>query len=566
MSVRHVAFFGGAVWGHARPALQFSITLCIKSPNLVISLLLPANLAAVANSPLEQFLSLEAPDVNVAKDVRARIKIVAITPPEGYECPAELAQSIARPFKDSSVAFVAYWSRIHAEPQDLPRPSMLIVDIFTDYEREQIKAINDVPILFWWSSNLNYFVFHFAPEGTGGLGPSFLKALDTISDIGELERAQAEVSAMQAAEDQEVSLRIATLRQQLWSPTSDEIARVGDAPPLYQYEHACACGPVLPGAGFLMRTSTSSVFKKVDGHIICSGPWLEPKALEILKAQFETTLKKPIYCANLQISTEKGSPNFPPERLALLSPPEQGIVGFLDDALVKYGPESVLYLSWGTNFAPFATPWQADVFIDTMVENKRPFVMSQATIAAIISPGLEDRIWRATQAGLCATASWIPQEAVLKHKALGAFVTHGGWNSTCEAIGAAAPMIFWPFAIDQPVIASSLSEGPEPIAWQLYETRGPSVTEFRPYFFKDGPKTSASGEHIPIPTGTPRALKAEFERVLIREAAPGSSELKERKERMVALRQRFIDSKQAGGECDQSISAMLTSIGCRMRT
>jgi len=44
---------------------------------------------------------------------------------------------------------------------------------------------------------------------------------------------------------------------------------------------------------------------------------------------------------------------------------------------------------------------------------------------------------------------WAPQVLILEHEAIGAFVTHCGWNSTLEAVTAGVPMVTWPVAAEQ---------------------------------------------------------------------------------------------------------------------
>ncbi|XP_073359379.1 7-deoxyloganetin glucosyltransferase-like [Aegilops tauschii subsp. strangulata] len=45
--------------------------------------------------------------------------------------------------------------------------------------------------------------------------------------------------------------------------------------------------------------------------------------------------------------------------------------------------------------------------------------------------------------------SWCPQEEVLQDEAVGAFLTHFGWNSVLESMSTGVPMFCWPFGADQ---------------------------------------------------------------------------------------------------------------------
>ena len=53
-------------------------------------------------------------------------------------------------------------------------------------------------------------------------------------------------------------------------------------------------------------------------------------------------------------------------------------------------------------------------------------------------------------------SSWISQQAVLQHKAIGIAILHGGMNGVHEAIYYKVPVIVIPFGLDQPLLASRI--------------------------------------------------------------------------------------------------------------
>lgn len=109
--------------------------------------------------------------------------------------------------------------------------------------------------------------------------------------------------------------------------------------------------------------------------------------------------------------------------------------------------DSVLYINFGS-ITPLST--------EQMVEFAWGLAQSKHNFLWIIRPDLmngkgsvlpegftEDTKGRGLMVG------WCPQEDVLAHKAIGAFLTHCGWNSTIETISEGVPMVCWPFFAEQ---------------------------------------------------------------------------------------------------------------------
>ncbi|KAF5804735.1 putative UDP-glucuronosyl/UDP-glucosyltransferase, UDP-glycosyltransferase family [Helianthus annuus] len=110
-------------------------------------------------------------------------------------------------------------------------------------------------------------------------------------------------------------------------------------------------------------------------------------------------------------------------------------------------PGSVAYISFGTKFSP--PPHELVALAEALEATKTPFLWSINKDSERHFPlGFLETT---TANGLGKIVPWAPQVQVLEHVAIGVFVTHSGWNSVLESIGAGVPMICRPFIGDQPI-------------------------------------------------------------------------------------------------------------------
>ncbi|XP_050210258.1 7-deoxyloganetin glucosyltransferase-like [Mercurialis annua] len=110
-------------------------------------------------------------------------------------------------------------------------------------------------------------------------------------------------------------------------------------------------------------------------------------------------------------------------------------------------PGSVVYVNFGS--ITVITPDQMMEFAWGLANSKKPFLW-------IIRPDLVvgenamlpvEFVSETKDRGML--ASWCPQEKILKHSAVGGFLSHMGWNSTLDTICGGVPMVCWPFFAEQ---------------------------------------------------------------------------------------------------------------------
>ncbi|KQJ91066.1 UDP-glucosyltransferase UGT13248 [Brachypodium distachyon] len=115
-------------------------------------------------------------------------------------------------------------------------------------------------------------------------------------------------------------------------------------------------------------------------------------------------------------------------------------------------PRSVAYVAFGSIAAPSAA--QVAEVAEGLLNSGAPFLwVVRASETSKIPEGFADR---ASEIGMVVT--WTAQLEVLSHGAVGCFVTHCGWNSTTEALGAGVPMVGVPQWSDQTTNAKYIQD------------------------------------------------------------------------------------------------------------
>jgi UDP-glucosyltransferase BX8/BX9 len=117
------------------------------------------------------------------------------------------------------------------------------------------------------------------------------------------------------------------------------------------------------------------------------------------------------------------------------------------DWLDAQATDSVVYVSFGS---------AAIISERDLVETAWGLADSGVPFLWVVRPGLvrgraqhlPDGFEAATR-GRGVTVAWAPQEEVLRHRAVGGFWTHNGWNSTTEGLCAGVPMLCRPCFGDQ---------------------------------------------------------------------------------------------------------------------
>ncbi|ERN13988.1 anthocyanidin 5,3-O-glucosyltransferase [Amborella trichopoda] len=189
----------------------------------------------------------------------------------------------------------------------------------------------------------------------------------------------------------------------------------------------------------------ASTMPKADGILVNTFEQLEPLALKALAAnEFRPGVPMPkIYCVGPLITV--GDADRSSEVLAWLDTQPEGSVVFLCFGSVgRLSATQIREIAIGLESQRQRFLWV--VRSPPTEDPSRKFLPpADPDLDALLPEGFLER----TSGRGMVVKNWAPQVAVLRHSAVGGFVTHCGWNSILESICAGVPMAAWPLYAEQ---------------------------------------------------------------------------------------------------------------------
>ncbi|XP_013638699.1 PREDICTED: UDP-glycosyltransferase 75B1 [Brassica oleracea var. oleracea] len=193
---------------------------------------------------------------------------------------------------------------------------------------------------------------------------------------------------------------------------------------------------------------------------------------------------------------------------------------------------SVIYVSFGTMVE--LSRKQIGELARALIEGKRPFlwvITDKSNREAKLEGEDESEIekiagFRHELEEVGMIVSWCSQVEVLRHRAVGCFVTHCGWSSTLESLVLGVPVVAFPMWSDQPTTAKLLEE-----------------------LWRTGVRVRENEEGLVERGEIRRCLEAVMDEKLV--------ELRENAE---DWRRLAVEAGREGGSCDKNIEAFVDEI------
>ncbi|KAG9099174.1 hypothetical protein FS749_001972 [Ceratobasidium sp. UAMH 11750] len=508
-ALKHIVFITGFGWTHIRPSIHFCVRLAAKFPNVFISVYTPGPLAPQADQYLASY----------PEAARERVHIVHSIVDIPITNPFDLLTSLERSFGPWIAAQLANPS-LEISGLTVETPSYIIEDHINGGIAVGNKQYHSLPIAAWWVSTAASFLGHYGNAENGG-GWRITGAVRAV-----LEKQDPETG--KSAEEILAEETIA-----------DRVVSVPGLPPHYEHEQMPQSLPRILPLLVHMHKRWASVAEHTSIIVFTSVYELEPVAADACA----NGLTKPLapFCVGLAADLP------PPVRPNLDSDKSDPVLSFMNRAYSELGTHSVIYIAFGSHFFPTAqSTSHLKILIEEIGAHGLRLVCSVKPEHAKAA-GLDDDYLEAIKkSGNAIFPDWTQQLQVLEHPALHYFVSHGGWNSTTEAIVRGVPMIFWPMAGDQPTTAMQIARQHD-CGFELLQIRT-GIARSVAY--------NPNGD-ITI-TGSDEAVRGEVRRVL--KMTKGETGAQQRLN-VQALGKLARESMEPGGSADVALEKLGKAIG-----
>lgn len=255
--------------------------------------------------------------------------------------------------------------------------------------------------------------------------------------------------------------------------------------PGYDYEHfpQMASVPIPPAGPLFVALSGKLFLENMTGVIF---PWssdvLEKGAIEHAQLLFPT---KELFAIGVQ-----GPDDLWEGKSVVASTQDRDpALQFLDKVLETKGEKQAMYISFGTVFFPALRPDLIAHLFETLLALERPFVFALASPLASLS---EELLATFKASGLGYIAPFVPQIELLRHPAVGGFLSHGGSNSTSEALISKIPTVVRSSLL--PTISSFTEQASDRRLKAILSLCGSSGRDWgTSHFWQPGSPTKGSG-------------------------------------------------------------------------
>ncbi|KAL5638106.1 hypothetical protein ACGC1H_002381 [Rhizoctonia solani] len=409
--LKHIVFVPGPSWGHLRPGLKTSLRMVEKFQDIFISLF-------VYHTEMPKAIKyLSAQPTSYARRVRVVTALSSdVPPPVDTNNLIELLVYMEQSFKSWITNELEQPTIVQVESQPVNTPSLIMEDIFNGGMSLACKDVHRLPIVGWW-----------------GLTTASLMTLVEHKELGPETGIYDKLTLLGTQSGQDLFKKAGEVYLQ---EVSDQLVRIPGLPAFHEWELNTQHLPFIPPFMVFMTPRLTNMLNHVDKLVLCTTFEMEPiSALSISSA-----FKNPVAPFFIGPAVDLASPHHPD--------PESPVTQFLERAYTEKGAHSVVYAAFGTAFFPL--PESASHLMAVLDEIPKA---GFRFIFALSSPHAQiDKSWMEAhiQAGNAIFPQWTNQTAVLEHPAIHYFLSHGGWNSSTEALVRGVPMIFWPFIGDQP--------------------------------------------------------------------------------------------------------------------